>query len=325
MIGENSITAVIPVHNRADLLERLLTTAQAQSLPFREMLVVDNASTDNAAAVGRAFGCRVLSMGRNAGFASAVNLGWRSANSKWVAILNSDVELDAHWAERLIAGAGSASFASGTLLSAADVTLIDGSYDLMSRGACAWRAGHGGPILNINTPMNIAIVPATACLYRRDVLENLGGFDETFGSYLEDVDLGLRCIRAGFSGVYVPDAVARHHGSATYGRWNPVVVRLISRNQLLLVRRHYDRALFRACLWPIIAGQVLWGLVALRHGAFGPWFAGKWEALKGFSPAGAPCAALREFLVASEAEIHARACTDSYWRWYFRLTAAAAL
>ena len=67
--------------------------------------------------------------------------------------------------------------------------------------------------------------------------------------------------------------------STGVGRWNPRVVRLISRNQLLLDGRHYDRALFRSCFWPIVAGQLLWGLVALRHGAALAWLAGKFGTL----------------------------------------------
>jgi GT2 family glycosyltransferase len=169
----------------------------------------------------------------------------------------------------------------------------------------------------------IAIAPGTACLFRRDVLERLGGFDETFGSYLEDIDLGLRCLRAGLSGVYIAEALAWHHGSATLGRWDARVVRQIARNQLLLVARHYDRELFRACFWPIVAGQLLWGLVALRHGAALAWCAGKREGLRGFRLSARPSAPVRDFLAASEAEIRRRA-GDSYWRWYFRLTAGAA-
>ena len=165
----------------------------------------------------------------------------------------------------------------------------------------------------------IAIAPATACLFRRDTLAQLGGFDESFGSYLEDVELGFRCLRRSFTGVYVPDALAWHHGSATLGRWNPRVVRLISRNQLLLVARHFDRALFRSCLWPIVAGQLLWGLVALRHGRALAWLAGKIDGLRGFRLHAVPCPRLREFLTSSESEIRRRA-QDPYWRWYFRLT-----
>jgi GT2 family glycosyltransferase len=317
-------TAVIPIHNRADLLARLLDSLRAQTVPFTEIIVVDNASGDAGPALARSHACRIIAMGENAGFARAVNRGWRAAATEWVAILNSDVELDRRWLERLSAGVGNASFATGTIFNATDRNAIDGTYDLLSRAACAWRAGHGdAAAAHSGTPaLPIAIAPATACIFRRDVLERLNGFDERYGSYLEDVDLGLRCLHEGFAGVYVPDAVAYHHGSATLGRWNPRVVRLISRNQLLLVARHYDHALFRSCWWPIIAGQALWGLVALRHGAALAWLAGKLDALRGFRLEGQPSAPLRRFLTASEREIQIRA-RDPYWRWYFRLTGAA--
>ena len=109
-------TAIIPVHNRADLLERLLESVRGQTVAFNEIVVVDNASTDGAADVARAFGCRVIAMGENAGFARAVNCGWRAAATEWVAILNSDVELDRCWLERLSAGTAEASFATGMIL-----------------------------------------------------------------------------------------------------------------------------------------------------------------------------------------------------------------
>ena len=312
------ISAVIHVHNRADLLDRLLQTIRRQSLPFDEVILVDNGSSDDV----RRDECRLISMGENAGFAKAANAGWRAAAGEWIAILNSDVELAPDWAERLLGEAGEASFATGLILSAANRNSVDGTYDLMSRGACAWRAGHGEAVLPA-TAAPIAIAPGTACVFRREVLVHINGFDESFGSYLEDVDLGLRCLREGFTGVYVPDAVAWHHGSATMGRWNPEVVRLISRNQLRLVARHYDAALFRACFWPILTGQLLWGLVALRHGAPLAWLRGKLEGLRDFRLCAEPSPRLREFLNHSEREIRKRS-RDAYWRWYFRLTGSAA-
>jgi GT2 family glycosyltransferase len=318
-------TAIVPIHNRAQLLERLLDSIAGQTVPFAEIVVVDNGSTDGAGYLARDRGCRVIDMGGNAGFARAVNQGWNAAATEWVAILNSDVELDSRWLEFLSAGIGDAAYATGIIFDATNRAAIDGTYDLVSRAACAWRAGHGEPAPPASSRSTIAIAPATACIFRRDVLDRLNGFDERYGSYLEDVDLGLRCLRQGFAGVYVPAAVAYHHGSATLGRWNPQVVHLISRNQLLLVARHYDRALFRSCFWPIVAGQLLWGLVALRHGRALAWMAGKVEGLRDFrleaqlSPQSSD--RLREFLLASESEIRRRA-TDPYWRWYFRLTAA---
>lgn len=327
MSSRDSITAVIPVHNRADLLAQLLDSIAAQTLPFTEVIVVDNASTDGAAAVARSRGCTVIAQDQNTGFARAVNLGWRAAHgSQWIAILNSDVTLDPGWLERMVPAAsspsgpsGDFSFATGTIFDATDRQTIDGTYDLLSRAGCAWRAGHGERNPSDARRSSIALAPGTACLFRRDVLERLNGFDADFGSYLEDVDLGLRCMREGCGGVYVPDAVAWHHGSATLGRWNPAVVRLTSRNQLLLIRRHYDRELFRECLWPIVAGQGLWGIVALRHGAVFAWLAGKIDALRSFHLEGRPSPRLRAFLLDSERELRLRA-RDPYWRWYFRLT-----
>ena len=319
MTGQ-SIAAVIPVHNRADLLVQLLDSIAAQTLPFTQTIVIDNASDDGAADLARARGCTVIQQAENIGFARAVNLGWRaSAESHWIAILNSDVTLEPHWLEKLCAAAENLSFASGTIFNATDRQMIDGTYDLLSRSGCAWRAGHGERNQDAGKQEPIAAAPGTACLFRREVLESLSGFDEEFGSYLEDVELGLRCVREGYEGVYVPDALAWHQGSATLGRWNARVVRLISRNQLLLIRRHYDRELFLTCFWPILAGQLLWGLVALRHGAAIAWLAGKFDGLRSFRPEGRPSPRVRAFLAASEDEIRRRA-RDPYWRWYFRLT-----
>jgi GT2 family glycosyltransferase len=311
------VTAVIPVHNRADLLARLLSGVRSQTTPFTRTIVVDNASADGAAGLARAEGCEVISMGENAGFARAVNRGWQEAAPGWVAVLNSDVELDSRWLEYLLASSGDAAFVTGTIYSASTRRIIDGTYDLVSRAGCAWRAGNGEPATASGT-RPIAIAPATACLYRRDVLQRLGGFDESFGSYLEDVDLGLRCVREGLYGLWVPEALAWHHGSATLGRWDARVVRLISRNQVRLLARHYDAALFRSSLRAILAGQLLWGLVALRHGAGLAWMRGKLDALRGFRLQGSPSPGLHEFLHASEREIRARAA-GPYWRWYFRL------
>ncbi len=315
------VTAVVPVYNRADLLRRMLETAAAQTLPFEEIIVIDNASTDNAAQVAAEFGCRIVRNSTNTGFARAVNAGWRAARTEWIAVLNSDVELDPRWLAHLMDGAAqmNAGFATGLIMDAARRTRIDGTYDLVSRAGCAWRAGYGQTAMP-QSASRIAIAPGTACVFRRSVLEEVGGYEESFESYLEDVDLGLRCVRRGITGVFVSAAIAWHHGSATLGRWNPRIVRLTSRNQLLLIARHYDAALFRRCLWSIIVGQLLWGGVAMRHGALLAWIAGKIDGLRKFRLTGYPSAELAAFLESSEREIRERA-DDSYWRWYFRLTA----
>ncbi len=93
---------------------------------------------------------------------------------------------------------------------------------------------------------------------------------------------GLRCAELGLSGWYVPDAIAYHAGSATLGRWHPDTARKMARNQLLLVAKHYPPDWIKRYGWSVFVAQILWGFVALRHGAFLGYLAGKMEGVRRF-------------------------------------------
>ncbi len=262
------ISAIVPVWNGRDLLARLLTTLEAQTCPAAELLVVDNGSTDGAPEGARARGARVIPMGRNAGFAAAVNRGIREARHPLVAILNSDVELAPDYLEKL--AAANAPFATGKILSPSG--RLDGTFDLTCRGATTWRCGAGLPnAAPFDQSCNIASPPWTAVLYRAEVFRQVGILEESFDSYLEDADFGLRCALQGITGRYVPEAEAVHLGSATLGRWHPETVRRISRNQVFLAARHYSRRY----VWPVLVAQLLWGALATRHGRGTAWARGK--------------------------------------------------
>jgi GT2 family glycosyltransferase len=323
-----SVSAVIPNWNRVDLLERLLHDLRLQTRPFEEILLIDNGSNDNSAAVAEDAGARVIQMGTNVGFARSVNRGIEASRSEWVAVLNNDVELERDWLERLqLAVSGSDSwFATGKILRAGSRAVVDGTYDLICLGGCAWRCGEGrkdGPLFC--SPRTISLAPFTAAIFRKRLFHQVGLLDERFESYLEDVDFGLRCAARGLRGQYVPEAVAYHHGSATRGRWHPATVRQISRNQVLLIAKHYPRSWPLRFGWPVLVAQALWGLVALRHRTGWAYVRGKFEGLrsyKEFRPQ-APGDALRGFLLESEAELlrlQQLSGMDPYWRLYFALT-----
>jgi GT2 family glycosyltransferase len=180
-----------------------------------------------------------------------------------------------------------------------------------------------------SAPRPIQFCSATAAIYRLDLFGTVGYFEESFESYLEDVDFGIRCAALGKKGGYFPAAVCRHRGSASFGRWSPRVVRLISRNQVLLVARHYPGELIRRWLWPILAAQGLWGLLAVRHGCGIAWLRGKCAALCRFGAVrrdAKPVASLDQVIAQSEREIHrlqAETGFDAYWKLYFRLTGSA--
>ena len=319
----SDVTIVVPNWNGLAVLENLLRSLRAQTLPIAEIVVVDNGSTDGSAEAAEKAGARVIRLGRNTGFAAAVNRGIAESRTDLVAVVNNDVTAAADWLARLVDALDEGAwFAVGKILQA-DGRRLDGTYDAICRGGCACRVGHGvGDGTGFSTRRRIFFPPGTAALFRRELFERIGGFDEAFESYMEDVDLGLRCALAGLSGWYVPEAVAWHRGSATLGRWNRRVVRLISRNQVWLVRKHYPGRLVWRFGWAILVAQVLWGVVALRHGAGLAWVRGKIDGMMrkpgvdaGRGPGGPPHE-LRRVLEESERDIPG---CDSYWRWYFRL------
>jgi GT2 family glycosyltransferase len=288
---------------------------------------VDNGSTDGSADLARARGVRVVQLDRNVGFAAAVNRGIEAAQSDWIAILNNDVTVAPDWLEVLLEAASreDAAFATGKILSADHPSILDGTFDEISRGACAVRCGSGKSDGEIwNRPRKIRFAPMTAALFRSSLFHEVGGLDETFGSYLEDIDFGIRCALANRSGAYVPKAIAYHKGSATLGKWSTESVWRISRNQVLLVSKH----LGGQSALPIMVGQALWGLLALRRGCGWAFVRGKmagWadgRALRTRQTSVEATKHLGLILEASEKEIWEigqKTGLDLYWRAYFWL------
>ena len=97
------ISAIVPVWNGRELLMRLLDSLDAQTQPIGELLVVDNGSADGAPEAARQRGARVIAMGRNAGFAAAVNRGIEESRGDWLAVLNSDVVMAPDYLAKLLA------------------------------------------------------------------------------------------------------------------------------------------------------------------------------------------------------------------------------
>jgi GT2 family glycosyltransferase len=277
---------VIPNWNGAARLANLLERLKRQTYPIERVIVVDNGSTDDSLAVAKDAGAELIKLRSNTGFSHAVNCGIQAAaGAGWIAVMNNDVSPEPEWLAQLVSNAESSNawFATGKLLDDSAEHRIEGAFDAICRGGCAWRCGNGRPDAPIwNRPREIRFAPFTAAIFRAELFERIGLLDEAFESYLEDIDFGIRCSVAGFTGVYVPEAAACHTGSATLGRWHRDTVRKISRNQLLLIAKHYPPKWVIRYGWPVFIAQSLWGLVALRHGAGFAYLRGKLEGLRLF-------------------------------------------
>jgi len=341
MSGRRTV-AVIPNWNGAGRLERCLASLQAQRGAAAELVVVDNASADGSAEAAERAGARVLRFAENRGFAAAVNRGVSESESELVAVINNDVELDAEWLARLEAALDrhpECGMVTGRTLLRARPGILDGAGDALALGLAAARLGHGqpdGPAWRQARP--VLAVSGAASLFRREVFRRVGGFEEAFFAYLEDVEFCLRAQLAGFQARYVPEAVAWHEvGASLVGQaflpvgedraLHPRVVTWMTAHQLLLVARYARRGALRAVLPRAVVVQALWAARMLLAGRPLAWLRGllvacaRWRRLRRWNfPPGAGPERLLELLAASEAQIYAdRGERDTFWRIYFRL------
>lgn len=238
-----AVSVVIPSWNGRRWLPGCLASLAAQQLPPAEVIVVDNGSEDDSLAYLQAEhpGVRVLSLGANTGFAHAANRGIAAAASELVALINTDVELEPDWLE--VTGAAlnedpRVGAVACKMLQLDDRRAIYDAGDVLRRdGACVQRGRFERDAGRFDAPADIFGACAGAALYRRRAVLEVGGFDERYFAYLEDVDLALALRRAGWRCRYVP-AVALHAGEGSSPR--PGAHHFyVQRNTLLLIAKAF--------------------------------------------------------------------------------------
>jgi GT2 family glycosyltransferase len=261
------LSVIIPNWNGAAHLPTCLEALRRQTYPHREILVVDNGSTDGSLSLlARYPEVRVLALGRNRGFAGAVNAGIRAARGEILVLLNNDTEAAPTWLEALVAAFArhpdAGLLASKILLfdrrevfhSAGDYYRVDGIPG--NRGV--WEPDVG----QYDREEEVFSACGAAAAYRRALLEDIGLFDEDFFYSCEDVDLAWRAQIAGWNCWYVPDAVVYHKLSATGG--GPIASFYDGRNFLYLIAKDYPLGLLRR-FWPrVLQAQLRLAGEALR-------------------------------------------------------------
>ncbi len=277
------VSVLIPNFNGARYLETCLQSLLNQTYTAMEIVVIDNASSDDSAQiVSRVAPDAVLiRVKENLGFAGAANEGIRSAHGEWIAVLNNDTEAEADWLAECMAAAGrhpESSFLACRILEFGNRDRIYGAGDCFLRAGVGYRRGQGKRDQN---DYHIETETFSACgcaaLYRKSVLEERDGFDESFFAYLEDVELGLRLQAVEQRGWYIPKAVVYHHGGGTSGgEFSPLAVRLRTRNALLLILKSLPTRIIRRCFFRIGFAQMFWVARVLAHGRL-------WSYLRGLA------------------------------------------
>jgi GT2 family glycosyltransferase len=217
-----ALSVVIVAYNSAASLPACVQALAAQTWRDFELIIVDNASPQGeaqACAAAHPF-ARLVEAGANLGFAAGVNLGARNALGRWLVLLNPDAYPDPDWLEALAGAAARhprvASFTSRQVM-AADRRLLDGLGDVMSAPAIPYRGGYLNPDPGDTAEGEVFSPCGAAMMVDRRLFLTLGGLDESFFCYCEDVDFGYRLQLAGEPTLLVPSAVVAHEGSATSG------------------------------------------------------------------------------------------------------------
>jgi len=217
----SSISVVIPSlqggRHLCDLVSRLL---ERPSRPT-EVLVADNGLPEETVAALRATGAEVVPMGRNLGFGAAVNAAARCAQGDALVVLNDDM-LPAFPADFLgpLAGplGGDVGMVAGVLVQEARPELIESAGIELDAALNPLDYLFGEPVSRLDEPLSPPLGPCGgAAAFGRELFAELGGFDEGFFAYFEDVDLALRLRAAGARCALAPSARALHSGSGTLG------------------------------------------------------------------------------------------------------------
>jgi GT2 family glycosyltransferase len=282
------VAVLIVNYNSGPMLGRCLDALARQTWREFRVVVVDNASSDGSgvAIEGRYPNVALVRSAANLGFAGGNNLGLRHAGeARWIVLLNPDAFPEPDWLERLMAAAqahAQFAFFGCRMMAAETPELLDGIGDVFHVSGMHWREGHHRKLRADDLqPREIFAPCAAAAMYRRDVLEEAGGFDEDYFCYAEDVDLGFRLRLAGHRAMYVADAVVLHVGSAITGRRSDFSVYHGHRNLIWTYAKDMPGALAWLFLpWHIAINLAALGVLLLR-GQGGIALRAKIDALRG--------------------------------------------
>jgi GT2 family glycosyltransferase len=219
VVGDDGVAVVILNYNGERLLPSCLAAVAAQTRAPAEVLVADNGSRDRSLERLRSdhSDVAVLELGRNHGFAGGANRGVAATAAPWVCVLNSDATPAPDWLAQLAAAPrDERTWALGSVLVSAASGRIESAGDQYAPAGYAYKLLRDRPLAELpDEPYRVFAAPGAAPVFRRDVFDALGGYEERFFLYYEDVDLAFRAVLAGYHALLVPTARVVHRLGAT--------------------------------------------------------------------------------------------------------------
>jgi GT2 family glycosyltransferase len=261
------VSVVIPTLAADSRLRECVESLERQTRRDFEVIVVDNSGQRLARRNGTAPGAIVIENDRNAGFGRAINQGVRASGAPYLATLNDDAVAHPQWIEALTSAIERRPDAG---MCASQVRLfgehrLDSAGMLVALDGSSKQRGQGRPPEDFPVAEEVLMPSGSAALYRRAMLDQIGGFDDDFFLYCEDTDLGLRARWAGWKCLYAPDAVVEHHYSHSAGGASPLKAYFVERNRLFVLAKNFPAGMLAAAPFVSLA-RYLWHALFLLEG-----------------------------------------------------------
>lgn len=280
------VTVVIPNYKGEAYLRPCVESLLAGTGLEMDVIIVDNGSRDGCVEEIRRLYPQVecVCLDQNYGFCKAVNIGIRKAETPYVFLLNNDTLVCKGAVEALLASLKKDRrifSVEAKMIQYQDRTKIDSAGTFYNAFGWAYARGKDRPADQYRKRGPVFSACAGAAMYRREVFEEIGLFDEEHFAYLEDVDVGYRARIAGYRNVYEPMARIIHVGSAASGsRHNEFKVRLSARNNLYLIYKNMPVLQILLNLPFLLAGFLVKYLFFLKKGLGAIYLKGLMEAPK---------------------------------------------
>ncbi len=281
------VSIVIPNWNGKHFLAGCLDSIRKQTYGSLETIIVDNGSRDGSVEFIKTNypEVRLIAFDHNTGFSPAVNAGIRQACGRYISLLNNDTIIEPNWVEELVDALDrnpDVGSVGCKMLAYDDPKILDGVGDGYRRGGLPGRIGHKERDQGLfDQPRYILGACGGAAMYRRELFDDIGLFDDDYFAYLEDVDLALRAQSAGYKCLYVPTARVYHLGCGTTGSgYSPLVVKLSSQNNFNTIVKNIPMPLLLKFLPQIFYWQAFYlAVVTIRGGQVWSWIVGTCKAI----------------------------------------------
>jgi len=253
------VSIIILNYNSGKLLSDCVDSIQKCSYSNYEIIVVDNASSDNSQkkCQEKFSGITLIENEKNLGYCEGNNLGIKKSKGDFLAILNPDTVVEQNWLQELL----SAYEKSGDglyqpkLLVLGDKSKINTAGNMIQTFGFGFSRGKGETDSNQYNQVEKIGFASGACLFTsKEIMERIGYFEPFLFAYNEDMDLGWRASKIGINSYYVPSAIVFHKESYSH-KWNPEKFYLLERNRHYCIFTHYSHKknsiMKMACLSPM--------------------------------------------------------------------------